>query len=200
MNTQGVFENHLTTRISPFSGNGVVQEIMGMKAGPVRKLLKELVIESIEAPADHIVARLAAGKLAMKEFAYRKELAMVGQVEDKPYNPKIGAALGETGSLLPFSMDDYKVALEYALANAPLYEGLEPEETDENGDAKRGRRSGGGTFGVVQEYMLANPETFEKHNKADVVAKTIAEELDVPETTAVQYVYKCRRLRKQGEI
>ncbi len=48
--------------------------------------------------------------------------------------------------------------------------------------------------------MLEHPETFDKANKADELAKEISKELDVPESTTLQYIYKCRRLRKQEEI
>jgi len=194
-----VIEAHIkNARITPWSGSAVVQEVMGMKAGPVRRLLKDLVGDPIEAPSDHIVARLVTAKLVMVEFNHRKS-CLTADLEDReaPINPKLMKGK-EWTSLLPFNLQDYQEALEYANQNAVHYRGIEPEGEEGEEQPTRGRK--GGTFAKVQEYMLDNPETFDKANKADAVAKKIAEELDVPETTTVQYVYKCRRLRKQGEI
>jgi|AntRauTorckE6833_2_1112554.scaffolds.fasta_scaffold20296_3 hypothetical protein len=192
-----IFEQHIkNSRITPFSGSGVVQEIMGMKAGPVRRLLRDMVEGPFETPTDHIVARLATCKLVLIEFKHRKESITEGIDEDAPVNHKHIKGR-EWTSMLPFTLKDYMEAVEYAKAEAVKYAGLVSDEDGEGG-AKRGRS--GGTFNKVQEYMLDNPETFDKSNRVDELAKKIAEELDVPETTTVQYIYKCRRLRKQGEI
>lgn len=189
---------HLKCRLTPFSGSGVVQEVMQLSAGAARRLLKELVSETIEAPNNHIVARLVAARLLSKEFNFRRDQMMANVGEGESFNAKMAKGL-EPGSLLPFNLTDYREALEYANSQASLYEGLEGDGEEGSEDApKRGRK--GGTFDKVKEYMLDNPDTFEKSNKADDVAKTISEILDVPETTTLQYVYKCRRLRKQGEI
>jgi hypothetical protein len=189
---------HVKCRLTPFSGSGVVQEVMQLSAGPARRLLKELVGETIETPNQHIIVRLVAARLLSKEFNFRRDQMMANVEPGESFNAKMAKGL-EPGTLMPFNLEDYREAVEYANSQAALYAGLEGDAEGGDDDAsKRGRK--GGTFDKVQEYMLDNPDTFEKSNKADDLAKTIAEILDVPETTTLQYIYKCRRLRKQGEI
>lgn len=192
-----ILSQHLkNSRLSAFCGSSAVQEVMSMDAGASRRLLKALVDTSIEPPNDFILARLIAARLVQVEFNHRKATITEGLVQDTPIGPKQLKGR-EASSLLPFNVRDYQEALNWATAKVDEFRPLVAE--DEDGEpVKRGRK--GGTFEKVKEYMLDNPETFEKSNKADEVAKKIAELLDVPETTTLQYVYKCRRLRKQEEI
>ena len=192
-----ILEDHIKdARITPFSGVTAIQEVMSMSAGPARRLLKALVDTTVELPDDFIVARLAAAKLVDIEFKHRKESILEGIIDDGPVNPKLIKGR-EATSLLPFNLRDYQEAVRWAKSVADDYRPFEGEG-DDGEPVKRGRK--GGTFDKVKQYMLDNPETFDKANKADEVAKVISEKLDVPESTTVQYVYKCRRLRKQEEI
>tara|TARA_S200002703_G_scaffold132563_2_gene120432 strand:+ start:2338 stop:2919 length:582 start_codon:yes stop_codon:yes gene_type:complete len=177
-----VVQNHLFRHhpTPPSSFTAAVQATMSLRANDARRFLKDLVKESIEAPSSAIVVRLAAAYLVQLEMKHR-------------------LANDFASSLLPFTLGDYHNALEYAKANESKYIGVEDdEETDEEGQKKRGRK--GGTFDKIRDYLLDHPEMLEKAFKAADAVTVLVEELEIPENTCLQYLYKCRRLHKTGEL
>lgn len=171
MSATDVLERH---GISTTSFSRGVQEVMIMNAQAVRRLLKDMFSEPVEAP-DAVLSRLITGRLVQNELRFR--------IQTK----------GE--SLLPFSLADYREALEYAKSeeagHRAVYEG---SDASDNEDApKRGRS--GGTFEVVKAFYLENRNMDPKE-----AAETLAKDHGLSENTAKVYFYKCRKMEKQGEL
>ena len=172
MSATDVLERH---GVSTTSFARAVQEVMTMKAQAVRRLLKDLFSEPVEAP-DAVLSRLVTGRLVQNEMRFR--------IQNK----------GQT--LLPFTLADYREALEYAKGeeanHRAVYEGGEATEDGEEAP-KRGRS--GGTFETVKAFYLENRTMDPKE-----AAATLAKDHGLSENTAKVYFYKCRKMEKQGEL
>lgn len=171
MSATDVLERH---GISTTSFSRGVQEVMIMNAQAVRRLLKDMFSEPVEAP-DAVLSRLITGRLVQNELRFR--------IQTK----------GE--SLLPFSLADYREALEYAKSeeagHRAVYEGSDASDSEDA--PKRGRS--GGTFEVVKAFYLENRNMDPKE-----AAETLAKDHGLSENTAKVYFYKCRKMEKQGEL
>jgi hypothetical protein len=172
MSATDVLERHGVSTTSFARG---VQEVMLMNAQAVRRLLKDMFSEPVEAP-DAVLSRLITGRLVQNELRFR--------IQNK----------GE--SLLPFSLADYREALEYAkseeVGHRAVYEGGS-DDSDGEETQKRGRS--GGTFEVVKAFYLENRSMDPKD-----AAATLAKDHGLSENTAKVYFYKCRKMEKQGEL
>lgn len=183
------FSNHLEHYLSTNKRTGeltssmkAVQEVMSMNSVRVKKLLKGMFDVSVEVPGNVWLNRLAAAYLVQIEVKHR---------------------ISDGESFLPFNLKDYNEAMEYAQANSHKYIKFDTVE-DENGEEivvekKRGRRKGSGSFPKVEAFVNENPELLDKSYDAKDGAKLIVENLGIKEATALQYLYKCRRLHQKTE-
>lgn len=182
-----VINKHLKNRQNIKSFSLAVQEVMDMKAVKVKSLLKDLIVEPVELSHSAVVNRLAAAYLIQVEMKHRVNNDF-------------------TSSLLPFHIADYKDAIAYGKEKEPIYSRILPEESEDGEDGevvvkvkgKRGRK--GGTFDKVKDYVKENPDMLEKSYDAKKATQKIADDLEIAYNTALNYLYKCRRLHKTGDF
>lgn len=146
---------------SIMAGNEVVQNLDPSK---VRELATELV-GNVELPEREVTLRLATGFLVQKD---RKNAR--SNVEADP---------------LSFSEEDWAEALQYATENEQehnaAYNG-DSEDGETDGTANRGRK--GGAFKLAMVWMDAHSDMTAKE-----ASEKMAAELDINESTALQYAY-----------
>lgn len=160
-------KHHISSR----SFSRAITEVMNLNATMARRLLKDLVDEPIEPPGNVIEVKLAA--------AYLVQLEVKKVIESK-----------KTESLLPFSILDYKEALEYAREQKDKRKGLDDTNEDESNES-----SHGGTFSIVKEFFFDH-----QHLSAKEASKILSEDYNLSESTAKVYWYKILKLRKQGDL
>lgn len=157
-----------------------VQAVEEKKARPVRLLLKDLVDESVEPPSSAIACKLATKYLVQK--AVRHHVQTKG---------------AET--LLPFTLEAYREAVQYAQEHEAEWTPVETEEPAE-GDTeasekpkKRGRK-GGGVFETAKQVFLDNPDVSRDQ------FLNLCEDKGLKKGSAQVYWYKLIKLHKQGEL